>query len=97
MMLNLKTVLPCLVKSLHRDNRTKEQLTAEALGSRSDVIIAALGESAEMSGESSSRTSIEIQTQKNSCRIIKTGKPVIWFCLQEVWFLSRKTKPSQLF
>jgi beta-glucosidase len=66
-------------KSLHRDNRTKEQLTeALEIASRSDVIIAALGESAEMSGESSSRTSIEIySSQKNSCRIIKTGKPVI--------------------
>jgi beta-glucosidase len=58
-------------KSLHRDNRTKEQLTAEALeiAGRSDVIIAALGESAEMSGESSSRTTIEIpQAQKNYCK-----------------------------
>jgi beta-glucosidase len=68
-------------KSLHRDNRTKEQLTAEALeiASRSDVIIAALGESAEMSGESSSRTSIEIpQAQKELLQeLLKTGKPVV--------------------
>jgi beta-glucosidase len=55
-------------KSLHRDNRTKEQLTAEALeiAGRSDVIIAALGESAEMSGESSSRTTIYPQAQKRT-------------------------------
>ena len=68
-------------KSLHRDNRTKEQLTAEALeiASRSDVIIAALGESAEMSGESSSRTNIEIpQAQKELLQeLLKTGKPVV--------------------
>lgn len=68
-------------KSLHRDNRTKEQLTAEALAiaSRSDVIIVALGESAEMSGESSSRTTIEIpKVQKELLQeLLKTGKPVV--------------------
>jgi beta-glucosidase len=68
-------------KTLHRDNRTKEQLTAEALeiASRSDIIIAALGESAEMSGESSSRTTIQIpQAQKELLQeLLKTGKPVV--------------------
>jgi beta-glucosidase len=54
-------------KSLHRDNRTKEQLTeALEIAGRSDVIIAALGESAEMSGESSSRTTIYPQAQKRT-------------------------------
>jgi beta-glucosidase len=54
-------------KSFSRDGRTKEQLLQEALNiaSQSDVVVAALGESAEMSGESSSRSNIEIpQTQK---------------------------------
>jgi beta-glucosidase len=68
-------------KTLHRDRRTKEELTAEALkiASQSDVIIAALGESAEMSGESSSRTNIEIpQAQKDLLQeLLKTGKPVV--------------------
>jgi beta-glucosidase len=68
-------------KTLHRDSRTKEELTAEALkiASQSDVIIAALGESAEMSGESSSRTNIEIpQAQKDLLQeLLKTGKPVV--------------------
>lgn len=68
-------------KTLHRDNRTKEELLSEALkiANQSDVIIAALGESAEMSGESSSRTNLEIpQAQKDLLQeLLKTGKPVV--------------------
>ncbi|MFN3754807.1 beta-glucosidase BglX [Flavobacterium sp.] len=68
-------------KTLHRDNRTKEELLSEALqiANQSDVIIAALGESAEMSGESSSRTNLEIpQAQKDLLQVLlKTGKPVV--------------------
>jgi beta-glucosidase len=68
-------------KSFHRDGRSKEQLLQEALSvaSQSDVIIAALGESAEMSGESSSRSNIEIpQAQKELlAALLKTGKPVV--------------------
>ena len=68
-------------KTLRRDKRTKQELISQALqiANQSDVIIAALGESAEMSGESSSRTNIQIpQTQKELLReLIKTGKPVI--------------------
>jgi len=45
-------------KSLKRDGRTDEQLLNEALdaASKSDVIVVAAGESAEMSGEASSRS-----------------------------------------
>ncbi len=68
-------------KTLHRDNRTDEQLRNEAIqiASQADVIVAALGESAEMSGESSSRTNIEIpQAQKDLLQaLLKTGKPVV--------------------
>lgn len=68
-------------KTLYRDDRTKEELLAEALkvASQSDVIIAAIGESAEMSGESSSRTNLEIpQAQKDLLQaLLKTGKPVV--------------------
>ena len=68
-------------KTLHRDSRTSEALLAEALeiANQSDVIIAALGESAEMSGESSSRTNLEIpQAQKDLLQaLLKTGKPVV--------------------
>lgn len=68
-------------KTLNRDNRTAKELKDEALkiAAKSDVIIAALGESAEFSGESSSRTSIEIpQAQKELLNaLLKTGKPVV--------------------
>jgi len=68
-------------KSLHRDTRTKQELLADALkvANQSDVIVAALGESAEFSGECSSRTNLEIpQTQKELLQaLLKTGKPVV--------------------
>ncbi len=68
-------------KTLRRDKRTKEELLSEALkiANQSDVIIAALGESAEFSGECSSRTSIKIpQAQKDLLNeLLKTGKPIV--------------------
>lgn len=68
-------------KDIPRDGRSDKQLLDEALSiaSRSDVIIAAIGESAEMSGESSSRSNIEIpQVQKDLLNaLLKTGKPVV--------------------
>ncbi len=68
-------------KSFARDGRTNEQLIQEALSiaSQSDVIVAAVGESAEMTGESSSRSNIEIpEAQKELLKaLIKTGKPVV--------------------
>jgi beta-glucosidase len=68
-------------KTLHRDDRTAASLLAEAIkiANQSDVIVAALGESAEMSGESSSRTNLEIpQAQKDLLQaLLKTGKPVV--------------------
>lgn len=68
-------------KSLHRDKRPASVILQEALeiASQSDVIIAALGESSEMSGESSSRTNIEIpKLQQDLLKaLVKTGKPVV--------------------
>jgi beta-glucosidase len=70
-------------KTLHRDRdtRTDKQLLDEALqvANQADVIVAAIGEAAEMTGESSSRTNIEIpQSQKDLLQaLIKTGKPVV--------------------
>ncbi|WP_396176853.1 beta-glucosidase BglX [Flavobacterium sp.] len=68
-------------KTLNRDKRSKEALIAEALqiANQSDVIIAALGESAELSGESSSRTDLEIPKiqQELLDALLKTGKPVV--------------------
>lgn len=68
-------------KSLGRDHRSDSALLKEALAAaaQSDVIVAALGEAAEMSGESSSRTNIEIpHVQKALLKaLVKTGKPVV--------------------
>lgn len=68
-------------KTLRRDSRSAEVIRHEALqiARQADVIVAALGESAEMSGESSSRTDIGIpQVQKDLlAELLKTGKPVV--------------------
>jgi beta-glucosidase len=68
-------------KSLGRDKRTPEEMINEAvaIAIQSDVVLAVLGESAEMSGESSSRSNIEIpQAQKELLKaLLKTGKPVV--------------------
>ena len=68
-------------KTLNRDNRTKEQLLNEALqiANEADVIVATLGESSEMSGESSSRTELEIPSVQKEllAALLKTGKPVV--------------------
>lgn len=68
-------------RNLNRDNRTDEDLLKEALqvASQSDVIIAALGESSEMSGECSSRSELEMpDTQRRLlAELLKTGKPVV--------------------
>lgn len=68
-------------RELKKDNRSNAELLAEALqvAGQSDVIVATLGEASEMSGESSSRTNIEIpQVQKELlAALLKTGKPVV--------------------
>lgn len=68
-------------KTLHRDPRSAAALRDEALriAKNADVIVAAMGESAEMSGESSSRTNLDIPaTQKDLLKaLLQTGKPVV--------------------
>ncbi|WP_166967207.1 beta-glucosidase BglX [Yeosuana marina] len=68
-------------KDIPRDGRTDKQLLDEALSvaSKSDVIVAAIGETAEMSGECSSVTNLQIpQLQKDLLNaLLKTGKPVV--------------------
>lgn len=68
-------------KALGRDSRPAAEILKEALAvaNQADVIVAALGESAEMTGESSSRTNIEIPAiQKELLQaLLKTGKPVV--------------------
>ena len=68
-------------RSLNRDNRTDKELLDEALkvAAGADVIVAALGESSEMSGESSSRTSLDLPDVQRTLleALLKTGKPVV--------------------
>lgn len=68
-------------KSLKRDRRPANEILQEAIGiaNQSDVIVAVLGEAAEMSGEASSRSNIEIPgIQKELLKaLLKTGKPVV--------------------
>ena len=68
-------------KDTGRDSRPAEDIRKEALAiaNQADVIVLAMGESAEMSGESSSRTDIGIpETQKELLRELKkTGKPIV--------------------
>ncbi|TYP96670.1 beta-glucosidase [Sphingobacterium allocomposti] len=68
-------------RTIPRDERPEEQIIAEALevAKSADVIVAALGESSEMSGESSSRTDLGIpDTQRRLLEaLLQTGKPVV--------------------
>lgn len=68
-------------RDIPRDNRPESEIIAEAVkvAEKADVVIAALGEASEMSGESSSRTDIGIpDTQKRLLdALLKTGKPVV--------------------
>lgn len=53
---------------------------------RADVIVAALGECAEMSGESASRTELGVPDAQQDLlkALVKTGKPVVLLLLQGV-------------
>ncbi len=68
-------------KPLPRDDRSASVTLEEALrvAKSADVIIAAVGESAEMSGEAASRTTLEIPSAQRKLveALLKTGKPVI--------------------
>jgi len=61
--------------------RTPKELLDEAvaIASKSDVIVAALGEAAEMSGECTSRTNIQIPENQRELlqALLATGKPVV--------------------
>lgn len=68
-------------KSLHRDSRQASAILQEAIdiANQADVIVAAVGESAEMTGEASSRSNIEIPEAQKALinALLKTGKPVV--------------------
>ena len=67
-------------KDIARDNRTAEEMIKEALAvsANADVIVAAIGEGAESSGESASKSNIDIpEAQKRLLKaLVATGKPV---------------------
>lgn len=73
-----------------RDPRSAQELLDEALSvaSQADVIVAGVGESSEMSGESSSRTNLEMPDAQRDLltALKKTGKPVVL-----VYFAGRST------
>lgn len=64
-----------------RDARSVESMRAEALriARQADVIIAAMGEASEMSGECSSRVNIEMPDAQHDLlvELKKTGKPIV--------------------
>lgn len=76
----LESIYAAHGKLTDRDNRPKEVILKEALdvANKADVIVLAIGESAEMSGESSSRSEITIpQSQVDLLNELKkTGKPI---------------------
>ena len=68
-------------KNTYRDERPVHEILAEAVSTanKADAVILVLGETAEMSGESSSRTNISLtQSQLDLLKAIKaTGKPIV--------------------
>jgi len=64
-----------------RDNRPAQEMIDEAVATaqKADVVVAVVGESANMSGESASRSDINIpETQRDLLKaLVKTGKPIV--------------------
>ena len=68
-------------KSFPRDGRSDAAMREEALAlaRRSDVVVAVMGEAAEMSGEGASRTSLDIPDAQKELleKLEATGKPIV--------------------
>jgi beta-glucosidase len=68
-------------KPTYRKDRSPDDMIKEAvaLAEKSDVVVAAVGEAAEMSGECSSRTDIRIPSNQTALiqALLATGKPVV--------------------
>ncbi|MBR1574279.1 MAG: beta-glucosidase BglX [Bacteroidales bacterium] len=68
-------------RDLHRDSRSAQALREEAvrIARGADVVIAALGEASEMTGESSSRSDISLPDVQRELleALLATGKPVV--------------------
>lgn len=79
--LSLEQKITMFGKEIPRDGRTDEEMIKEAVeaAKKSDVVVAVVGESAEYSGECTSRTNLQLpQIQKNLLAALKkTGKPMV--------------------
>ncbi len=68
-------------RTISRDGRSDAELLREAMEvvARADVIIAAVGEASEMSGECSCRTDLDIPSVQKTLlkELSKTGKPIV--------------------
>jgi beta-glucosidase len=68
-------------KPTYRDERSEDLLIKEAVAAanKSDVVVMAMGEAAEMSGEAASRTDIEMPKNQRKLMqaLLDTGKPVV--------------------
>lgn len=77
----LESIYAAHGKLTDRDNRPADIILNEAVevAKKSDVIVLAIGESAEMSGESSSRVEIDIPKSQVDLlnELKKTGKPIV--------------------
>ena len=66
---------------IEQDKASPEDLINQAVAAanKSDVVVAVMGEAADMSGESSSRSDISLpESQKNLLKaLVKTGKPIV--------------------
>jgi beta-glucosidase len=66
---------------IETDKRSPEEMIAEAVdqANKADVVVAVLGEAADMTGESASRSDISIpESQENLLKaLFKTGKPLV--------------------
>ena len=68
-------------KEFEKDNRSDAEILAEALAvaKSADVVVATLGESTEMSGESSSRSVLDLPKPQQELlkALVATGKPIV--------------------
>ena len=70
-----------LGKEIDTDNRSPEEMKNEAVetANKADVVVAVLGEAADMTGESSSMSNIGLQQSQEDLlkALVKTGKPIV--------------------
>lgn len=68
-------------EEINRDPRSAEEMIREAveISTKSDVIVAVMGEAADMTGEASSMANIDLpESQKDLLKaLVKTGKPIV--------------------